>query len=113
MSSNRLTSQGCEHLNQCFPVLLSTTKEAFDLKDCQPISLLNGTHKIIKKILTIKLGERVPRVIEDNKFAFIKGKICKDAFLMAHEAILSMKSSKKEGLVCKLDFNKAYDRVAW
>lgn len=36
-----------------------------------------------------------------------------DAMLIANEAVDSRQTQKKPGILCKVDIEKAYDRVNW
>lgn len=46
-------------------------------------------------------------------FNFWAGRQILDQALIANEAIMEHRSKKKEGVVLKLDFEKAYDHVDW
>nr|XP_029145202.1 uncharacterized protein LOC114924525 [Arachis hypogaea] len=45
--------------------------------------------------------------------AFVKGRKIHDGALIACETVQWMKATKKEGVIIKLDFQKAYDKVRW
>lgn len=55
----------------------------------------------------------VKEVIEPNQTCFIKGKNILEGVLVLHEVIHELRSKKKKGLILKIDFEKAYDRVRW
>jgi len=44
---------------------------------------------------------------------FIKGRYILESVVVAHEIVHSLHSNKKPGLILKLDYEKAYDRVDW
>lgn len=73
--------------------------------------LLNGSYKITGKVLATGLAKTLDGIIEENQCAFIHRRELKDAFLVANEAVYSLKKQKKKVSVCKLDFSKVYDRV--
>lgn len=52
-------------------------------------------------------------VIGISQFAFMKGKQILDCVMIANEAVHSLKIKKTEGLLLKLDFEKAYDSIDW
>lgn len=45
--------------------------------------------------------------------AFVKGRQILDAVLIANEVVEEVRKKKVEGLVFKIDFEKAYDHVEW
>jgi hypothetical protein len=45
--------------------------------------------------------------------AFILGRYILDGVLIIHEVLHELCSKKKKGIVLKLDFEKAYDKVNW
>ena len=48
-----------------------------------------------------------------NQSAFIKGRYILESVVVAHEIVHSIYSSHVPGVVLKLDYEKAYDRVSW
>lgn len=51
--------------------------------------------------------------ISKNQTGFIKGRNILEGVVVLHEVIHELTSSKRKGLILKLDFEKAYDRVRW
>lgn len=49
------------------------------------------------------------KVISYLQFAFLKGRQMVDEFLIANELVDDAKRRKKDALVFKVDFEKAYD----
>ena len=45
--------------------------------------------------------------------AFLKGRSIMEGTMSLHEVIHDTKVKKKDGLVLKLDFEKAYDKISW
>lgn len=52
-------------------------------------------------------------VIGPDQTGFIKGKNILEGVVILHEVIHELKSKNKKGLILKIDFEKAYDRVHW
>lgn len=51
------------------------------------------------------------RLVATNKSAFIKGRYILECVVVAHEIVYSINASNQPGVVLKLDYEKAYDRV--
>lgn len=71
------------------------------------------TIKIFSKVLTLRLGKILDRLISSNQSAFIQGRYILESVVVAHELVYSVHSSKELGVLLKLDYEKAYDRVNW
>jgi hypothetical protein len=52
------------------------------------------------------------RIINKSQNAFIKGRNIMDV-LSLHEILHDTKSKKRDGIILKLDFEKAYDKISW
>ena len=83
------------------------------MKNFRPISLINCSFKIFSKVLTVRLGKIINRLVSPNQSAFIQGRYILESVVIAHELVHRMHSAKKPGLIIKLDYKKAYDRVNW
>jgi hypothetical protein len=53
------------------------------------------------------------RIISPNQTAFIKGRFILDGALALQEFIHELKRKKLGGILLKIDFEKAYNRVNW
>ncbi|KAJ9702452.1 hypothetical protein PVL29_004269 [Vitis rotundifolia] len=89
-------------LNNTFLVLIPKKSGAEDLGDFRPISLLGGLYKLLAKVLANRLKIVVGKVVSTSQNAFVRGRQILDASLIANE-----------GLICKLDIEKAYDSINW
>ncbi|WJZ96626.1 hypothetical protein VitviT2T_015292 [Vitis vinifera] len=99
--------------NASFIVLLpkkSTTKK---ISDFRPISLITSLYKIIAKVLSGRLKEVLHETIHSTQGAFVQGRQIMDAVLIANEIVDERRRSGEEGVVFKIDFEKAYDHVRW
>jgi hypothetical protein len=100
-------------LNFGILVLLPKVKGANQIKHYRPICLLNVIYKIITKVLTLRLNLVINKVINEAQTAFIPGRFILDGVLVVHEILHELRMKKKMGIVLKLDFKKAYDKVNW
>ncbi|KAK4410306.1 hypothetical protein Sango_0103600 [Sesamum angolense] len=79
-----------------------------------PISLCNVTNKICMKLMTIRLGHLLPKVISLSQSGFVPVRLLSDNVLLAQELVHSLESRRPDAnVVFKLDMAKAYDRVSW
>ena len=83
------------------------------MKKFRPISLGNCSLKIISKAMTNRIAPIGNRIIFRNQTAFLKSRFILESVVAAHEVIHEVHSKKQSGLVLKLDYEKAYDRIDW
>ncbi|RVX10791.1 LINE-1 retrotransposable element ORF2 protein [Vitis vinifera] len=100
-------------LNTTFLVLIPKKCGAEDLSDFRPISLVGGLYKLLAKVLANRLKKVVGKVVSSSQNAFVEGRQILDAALVANEVIDSVLKRKERGVLCKLDLEKAYDRINW
>ena len=55
----------------------------------------------------------VGNVVSKAQGAFVEGRQILNAVLIANEAIDSVLKNNENGIMCKLDIEKAYDNVDW
>jgi len=100
-------------LNYGIITLLPKVKEANKIQQYRPICLLNCLYKLITKTLTIRLESVADKIIHGNQTAFMKGRNIMTGILCLHEILHETKKRKEIGIILKLDFEKAYDKVNW
>jgi hypothetical protein len=66
---------------------------------------------VFTKVLATRLMQVVRDVISENQIAFVQGRNILEGMLILHEVVHEIKSKKLEGVILKLDFNKAYDKM--
>jgi hypothetical protein len=93
--------------------LIPKVPGADQISQFRPIALINVIFKIMSKCFATKLDPIANRIISPNQTAFIKGRLITDGVLALQEVIHEMKIKKLGGILLKLDFEKAYDRVNW
>jgi hypothetical protein len=89
------------------------TKEANNIKQYKPICLLNVIYKVFTKTLMLRLEKVMGRIINKSQSGFLKIRNIMDGIMALHEILHDTRIKKKDGLVLKLDFEKAYDKLNW
>ena len=104
-------SKFVKSLNATFLVLIPKKVGAEDLRDFMPISLVGSLYKWLAKVLANRLKKVVGRVVSKAQGAFVEGRQILDAVLIVNEAIDLVLKNNENGILCKLDIEKAYDNV--
>jgi len=68
-------------------------------------------YKVLAKVLANRSRSVLDFVVSDTQSAFVRGKLILDGILIANEVVEEVKRMKKELLLFKVDFEKAYDSV--
>nr|GFA92170.1 RNA-directed DNA polymerase, eukaryota [Tanacetum cinerariifolium] len=100
-------------VNSYFIILIPKTLNANMVKDYSPISLIGSMHKIISKILANRLVVVLGGLVNEIQSAFVADKQILDGLFIFNELVQWCKKKKKQSLVFKVDFEKAYDSVRW
>lgn len=96
-----------------FVTLIPKVSSPLELKDFRPISLLGCLYKLLAKVLARRLACVMDSIISTSQSAFLKGRHLVDGVLVVNELVDYAKKLKKECLIFKVDFEKAYDSVDW
>jgi hypothetical protein len=83
------------------------------ISEFRPISLLGSLYKLLAKVLAVRFGKVMGSIISNNQSAFIKGRFLADEVVVLNEVVDYAKHSRKQCLILKVDFGKAYDLVSW
>ena len=102
-----------KNLDATFLVLIPKKQNVEYFKDLWPISLVGGLYRILTKVLANKIKRVLDKVISKSQNAFVKERQILYAVLIANELVDSTMRRKKQGMVCKLDIEKAYDSINW
>jgi hypothetical protein len=70
-------------------------------------------YKLITKTLTLRLEVVAEKLIHPNQTTFMKGRNIMSGIMILHEVIHKTKRRKQIGVILKLNFEKAYDKVNW
>jgi hypothetical protein len=96
-------------LNSTFIALIPKVDSPQRLNDFRPISLVGSLYKILAKLLANRLRTVIGSVISEAHTAFVKERQILDGILIANEVVDEARKAKKELLLFKVDFEKAYD----
>jgi hypothetical protein len=99
-------------LNSTF-IALIPKEEANTADKFRPITLCNVIYKIVSKLIANRLKSILKHIISSEQGGFVEGHQILDSIIVAHEAVHSMHTFKKESMLTKLDMSKAYDRISW
>jgi hypothetical protein len=91
--------------------LLPKKENATQIQQYRPICLLNVSFKIFTKVATNRISEVAQKVIKPTQTTFIPGRHILKGVVVLHETIHEMHRRKLDGVIFKIDFKKAYDKV--
>ncbi|GJT85373.1 RNA-directed DNA polymerase, eukaryota, reverse transcriptase zinc-binding domain protein [Tanacetum coccineum] len=100
--------------NSSFIALIPKSQNANMVKDFRPISLIGSLYKIIAKIMANRLVGVLEDIVSDVQSAFVAGRQILDGPFILNDLIQWCKSKKKkQTMIFKVDFEKAFDSVRW
>jgi hypothetical protein len=100
-------------LNFGMIILLQKAPDADVIQKYRPVCLLQVLYKWLTKVATLRVEPFMNKLISPCQTAFIKGRNIMDGVMSLHEILHEAKRKKQQGVVLKLDFEKAYDKVDW
>nr|GEU77660.1 putative reverse transcriptase domain-containing protein [Tanacetum cinerariifolium] len=99
--------------NSSFIALIPKIPDVNLVKDFRPISLIGSIYKIIAKIMANCLVGFLEDIVNEVQSAFITKRQTLDGPFILNEVLQWCKLKKKQSLIFKVDFEKAYDSVRW
>jgi hypothetical protein len=106
-------ARGFARLNGTFITLLPKKEGAMHVGDFWPVSLIHSVTKIVAKAMALRLAAPLPRLVNPNQSAFIKGRTIQDNFLMVQHSNRNLHWRKIPVIMLKLDMAKAFDSISW
>ena len=94
-------------------ILLPKGSEANRIEQYRPICLLNVSFKIFTKVASNRIALVAQKIIRPSQTAFLPGRNIMEGAIILHETIHEMHRKKLNGVLFKIDFEKAYDKVKW
>ncbi|GKB49944.1 RNA-directed DNA polymerase, eukaryota, reverse transcriptase zinc-binding domain protein [Tanacetum coccineum] len=100
-------------INSSFITLIPKNQEAKTTKDFRPITLIGSIYKIITKILANRMVFVLEDLVDKVQSAFISKRQILDGPFILNELYQWCSKKKKQTMIFKVDFEKAYDSVRW
>ena len=91
--------------------LVPKTQGASKIQQYRPICLLNVSFKIFTKVATIRINSVADHLISPTQTAFMRGRNILERVVILHEIIHELHRKNQSGVIIKIDFKKAYDKV--
>jgi hypothetical protein len=93
--------------------LLPKEQEVKRTQQYRPILMLNVSFKIFTKVLAKRLSSITSKFIKPSQTTFLPGRYILEGVVVLHKTIHELHRKRQKGLILKLDFEKAYDKVNW
>ena len=105
--------RGLTKLNKEHIVLIPRRSDAEEVGDFRPISLIHSVPKLFANVLANRLQKQLPRIVETNQSAFVKGRHLHDNFLLVRQVARKIHARRQPGVFLKLEISRAFDSLSW
>jgi len=99
--------------NVTFLMLIPKEERVTHPKQYTLIALCNFIYKIITKVSVMCLKPILSYIISKDQDGYVEGRKIMDSFILAHEVIHSLKTTRTLDMLIKLDLSKSFDRINW
>ena len=101
--------------NNCFITLIPKVDNPETIKQFRPITLCNVSYKILTKVLVNRIRPLLGKLIGPFQSSFLPGRQTSDNIIITQEILHSLDNRKigKQGMIFKIDLEKAYDKISW
>lgn len=107
---NRLSVTQREGVIVCIP---KGDKSRKYLKNWRPICLLNVLYKLCSGCIANRIKKILPQIIHEDQTGFIKNRFIGDNIRLTYDIIQYINRTNNTGMLLLIDFEKAFDSVAW
>ena len=83
------------------------------IKNWRPLTLLNCDYKIASKAIASRIKTFLPKLISDDQTGFLKGRCISENIRLLDSVIKYAEGRNILGLLLFIDFEKAFDTLAW
>jgi hypothetical protein len=105
--------RGFGRLNRALITLIPERRDAMEIKDFRPISLVHSFSKLFFKLLANRLRGRLGELVSMNQSAFVKKRSLHDNFVLVRQVARKINSRRNTGVLLKLDLSRAFDSLSW
>lgn len=99
--------------NNSFFCMIPKKLNPTNLGEYRPIILVNSLYIIVAKLIMHRLECVLNGLINETQSTCVYERQIMDVVLLTKEAINDLKIRKRNGVILKLDLEKAYDEVNW
>jgi hypothetical protein len=92
-------------------ILIPKCREVVTIQQYRPTCLLNVSFKNFTKVTTNRVTEVAKKVISPTQTSFLPRRNIMEGVIVLHKTIHEMHRKKQDGVILKIDFKNAYDKI--